>query len=96
LSPFFVHFCEEIVSKSLSFNFSDVDANVMAKDVMLGSRPNINFLHEVFRRALLMSFVNTVAIRRVITVYKDWIQMNVRKYINRSWWNALLRLVRLD
>lgn len=58
-------------------NNSDVDANVIAKDVILGSRSNINFLHEVFRRALLMNFVHTVAIRRVICVYKDWIQMNV-------------------
>ncbi|XP_035704350.1 ral GTPase-activating protein subunit alpha-1 isoform X3 [Folsomia candida] len=56
---------------------NDVDANVIAKDVILGSRSNINFLHEVFRRALLMNFVHTVAIRRVICVYKDWIQMNV-------------------
>jgi hypothetical protein len=59
-----------------------VDANVIAKDVILGSRANINFLHEVFRRALLMNFVHTVAIRRVICVYKDWIQMNVsRRFI---------------
>ncbi|CAL8089966.1 unnamed protein product [Orchesella dallaii] len=62
---------------SYSSVHNDVDANVIAKDVILGSRENINFLHEVFRRALLMNFVHTVAIRRVICVYKDWIQMNV-------------------
>lgn len=72
--------------------FSDVDANVIAKDVILGTRENINFLHEVFRRALLMNFVHTVAIRRVICVYKDWIQMNVRSVVN---WFFKVRIYKL-
>ena len=57
--------------------YKEMDENVQAKNVILGTRENINLVHEVFRRALLMNFVQSAIIRRVICVYKDWIQMNV-------------------
>merc|ERR1719410_751567 len=37
------------------------------------------FIHEVFRQAFLLSFSHSPAMKRVITVYKDWIQMNVQE-----------------
>lgn len=36
-------------------------------------RENINLIHEIFRQAFLLSFTQSGAMRRVITVYKDWI-----------------------
>ena len=47
------------------------------RDILYGSRENVNFVHEVYRQAFLLSFSHSPAIKKVISVYKDWIQMNV-------------------
>ncbi|KAI5741308.1 hypothetical protein M8J76_012347 [Diaphorina citri] len=46
----------------------------IVRQVLYGSRDNINFIHEIFRQAFLFPFTCSPAIRRVIAVYKDWIQ----------------------
>ena len=47
------------------------------RDVLFASRQNVNFVHEVFRQAFLLSCHYSAAIKRVVLVYRDWIQMNV-------------------
>ena len=49
----------------------------LVRDILYGSRENVNFVHEVYRQAFLLSFSHSPAIKKVISVYKDWIQMNV-------------------
>ncbi|KAJ9597262.1 hypothetical protein L9F63_011866, partial [Diploptera punctata] len=49
----------------------------LVREVLYGSRDNVNFVHEVYRQAFLLNFTHSPAIRKAITVYKDWIQMNV-------------------
>lgn len=49
----------------------------IVRDVLFGSRENVNFVHEIFRQAFLLPFNCSPAIRRTIAVHKDWIQMNV-------------------
>merc|ERR1719219_2562910 len=53
-----------------------VEGNLV-RDILYGSRENVNFVHEVYRQAFLLSFSHSPAIKKVISVYKDWIQMNV-------------------
>jgi len=48
----------------------------LARDVLYGSRDNVNFVHEVYRQAFLLNFTHSSAIRKAITIYKDWIQMS--------------------
>ncbi|XP_043246445.1 ral GTPase-activating protein subunit alpha-1-like [Amphibalanus amphitrite] len=54
------------------------DESALVRDVLFGSRQNVNFVHEVFRQAFLLSCHYSAAIKRVVLVYKDWIQMNVQ------------------
>lgn len=49
----------------------------VVRDVLYSSRENVNFIHEIYRQAFLLNFTMSAAIRRAISVYKDWIQMNV-------------------
>ncbi|XKL61926.1 hypothetical protein PGB90_001759 [Kerria lacca] len=49
----------------------------IVRDVLFGSRENINFVHEIFRQAFLLPFNCSSAIRRTVAVHKDWIQVNV-------------------
>lgn len=49
----------------------------IVKDVLYMNRENVNFIHEIYRQAFLLNFSHASAIRKVISVYKDWIQMNV-------------------
>ncbi|XP_069689068.1 probable Rho GTPase-activating protein CG5521 isoform X3 [Periplaneta americana] len=49
----------------------------LVREVLYSSRDNVNFVHEVYRQAFLLNFTHSPAIRKAITVYKDWIQMNV-------------------
>ena len=49
----------------------------LVRDILYGSRENVNFVHEVYRQSFLLSFSHSPAIKKVISVYKDWIQMNV-------------------
>ncbi|KAL4238881.1 Ral GTPase-activating protein subunit alpha-2 [Mactra antiquata] len=46
----------------------------IVRSVMYSTRENINIVHEIFRQALLFNFNQAGAIRRVITVYKEWFQ----------------------
>ncbi|XP_065332020.1 ral GTPase-activating protein subunit alpha-1 isoform X2 [Cloeon dipterum] len=47
----------------------------LARDVMYGSRENVNFVHEIYRQAFLLNFTHSSAIRKALAIYKDWIQM---------------------
>ena len=49
----------------------------VVRDVLFGSRENVNFVLEIFRQAFLLPFSCSPAIRRTIAVYKDWIQKSV-------------------
>ncbi|KAK9497959.1 hypothetical protein O3M35_003854 [Rhynocoris fuscipes] len=49
----------------------------IVRDVLYWSRDNVNFIHEIYRQAFLLNFTHSPAIRRAISVYKDWIQMTV-------------------
>ena len=49
----------------------------LVREILYSSQENVNFVHEVYRQAFLLSFSHSPAIKKVITVYKDWIQMNV-------------------
>ncbi|XP_068249956.1 ral GTPase-activating protein subunit alpha-2 isoform X1 [Palaemon carinicauda] len=48
----------------------------MVRDILFSSRDNINFIHELFRQALCLSFRYASVMKTVIFCYKDWIQMN--------------------
>lgn len=58
-------------------------AMLLVRDVLYGSRDNVNFIHEVYRQAFLLNFTHSPAIRRAIAVYKDWIQMTVSSLCSR-------------
>ena len=60
-------------------------AGQLVRDILYGTRHNVNFIHEVFRQAFLLSFSHSPAMKRVITVYKDWIQMNVQVWDYHLW-----------
>ena len=49
----------------------------IVRDVFYSSRDNVNFIHEIYRQAFLLNFGHAMAIRKVIVVYKDMIQMNL-------------------
>ncbi|XP_030754501.1 probable Rho GTPase-activating protein CG5521 [Sitophilus oryzae] len=49
----------------------------IVRDVLCSNRDNINFIHEIYRQALLLNFSHVVAVRKIIQVYKDLIQGNV-------------------
>ncbi|XP_059157319.1 ral GTPase-activating protein subunit alpha-1-like isoform X3 [Physella acuta] len=46
----------------------------IVKAVLYSTRENVNTVHECFRQTLLQSFRHTNAIRKVISVYKEWFQ----------------------
>jgi len=52
------------------------DEGLFVREVLYGTRRNINFVHEVYRQSFLLSFAHHAAIKKVIAVYKDWIQMH--------------------
>ena len=47
----------------------------LVREVLFSSRANVNFIHELFRQALCLSFRYSEAIKTVIMCYRDWIQM---------------------
>ncbi|KMQ98304.1 gtpase-activating rap ran-gap domain-like 1 protein [Lasius niger] len=55
---------------------SAVSAIMLVREVLYGSRDNVNFVHELYRQAFLLDFNHAGAVRKAIAVYKDWIQMN--------------------
>ena len=46
-----------------------VEGNLV-RDILYGSRENVNFVHEVYRQSFLLSFSHSPAIKKVISVYK--------------------------
>ncbi|XP_012275924.1 ral GTPase-activating protein subunit alpha-1 isoform X2 [Orussus abietinus] len=63
-------------SQNQSQEDSAVSALALVREVLYGSRDNVNFVHELYRQAFLLDFTHAGAIRKAIAVYKDWIQMN--------------------
>jgi hypothetical protein len=57
---------------------STLTAMALVREVLYGNRDNVNFIHEMYRQAFLLDFTHAGAIRKAISAYKDWIQMNVR------------------
>ncbi|XP_032455562.1 probable Rho GTPase-activating protein CG5521 isoform X2 [Nasonia vitripennis] len=55
---------------------STLTAMTLVREVLYGSRDNVNFIHEMYRQAFLLDFTHAGAIRKAIGAYKDWIQMN--------------------
>ncbi|XP_076268274.1 putative Rho GTPase-activating protein CG5521 isoform X2 [Rhynchophorus ferrugineus] len=49
----------------------------IVQDVLCCNRDNVNFIHEIYRQALLLNFTHVVAVRKIIQVYKDLIQGNM-------------------
>ncbi|XP_059477062.1 ral GTPase-activating protein subunit alpha-1 isoform X2 [Neocloeon triangulifer] len=47
----------------------------LCREVLYGSRENVNFVHEVYRQAFLLNFTHSSAVRKALAIYKDWIQM---------------------
>lgn len=59
-------------------SFEDLLAteNSLVCDTFYSSRENVNFVHEVFRQAFLLTFNEAATMRSVIAVYRDWINTN--------------------
>ncbi|XP_076041404.1 ral GTPase-activating protein subunit alpha-2 isoform X2 [Oratosquilla oratoria] len=58
-------------------DYAQGEDGLMVRDILFSARDNINFVHELFRQALCLSFRYCGAMKAVIVCYKDWIQMNV-------------------
>ncbi|XP_021202849.2 probable Rho GTPase-activating protein CG5521 isoform X1 [Bombyx mori] len=58
--------------------YEELSSEQVVRDVLCcSSREHVDFTIEVLRQAFLLPFSHAAAIRRVIALYKDWIQMNV-------------------
>ncbi|KAG6460480.1 hypothetical protein O3G_MSEX011998 [Manduca sexta] len=58
--------------------YEELSAEQVVRDVLCcWSREHVDFTVEVLRQAFLLPFSHAAAGRRVIALYKDWIQMNV-------------------
>ncbi|XP_068618842.1 probable Rho GTPase-activating protein CG5521 isoform X2 [Battus philenor] len=58
--------------------FEELSSEQVVRDVLCcSSREHVDFTIEVLRQAFLLPFSHAAAVRRVIGLYKDWIQMNV-------------------
>ncbi|CAG9764824.1 unnamed protein product [Ceutorhynchus assimilis] len=69
---------DSTVSIQTSKTTSDLElAQQIIRDVLCSTRDNVNFVHELYRQAFLLNFNHVVAIRKIISVYKDLIQGNV-------------------
>lgn len=56
----------------------ELNSEQVVRDVLCcSSREHVDFTIEVLRQAFLLPFSHAAAVRRVIALYKDWIQMNV-------------------
>ncbi|CAH1981298.1 unnamed protein product [Acanthoscelides obtectus] len=65
---------------SIQTNKTTTDEELAAqivREVLCSTRDNVDFIHELYRQALLLNFTHVVAIRKIIAVYKDLIQGNV-------------------
>ncbi|KAK3890821.1 hypothetical protein Pcinc_005247 [Petrolisthes cinctipes] len=52
------------------------EEGVLVREMLFSSRDNVNFIHELFRQSLCLSFRYAAIMKTVIFTYKDWIQMN--------------------
>lgn len=52
-------------------------ASQIVREVLCGTRDNVNFIHEVYRQGFLLNFNYAIAVRKIIAVYKDLMQANV-------------------
>lgn len=58
--------------------YEELSSELVVRDVLCcSSREHVDFTIEVLRQAFLLPFSHAAAVRRVIALYKDWIQMNV-------------------
>lgn len=58
--------------------YEELSSELVVRDVLCcSSREHVDFTIEVLRQAYLLPFSHAAAVRRVIALYKDWIQMNV-------------------
>ncbi|XP_013192086.2 probable Rho GTPase-activating protein CG5521 isoform X1 [Amyelois transitella] len=58
--------------------YEELSSEQVVRDVLCcSSREHVDFTIEVLRQAFLLPFSHAAATRRVIALYKDWIQMNV-------------------
>ncbi|XP_050672001.1 probable Rho GTPase-activating protein CG5521 [Leptidea sinapis] len=58
--------------------YEEVSPEQVVRDVLCcSSREHVDFTVEILRQAFLLPFIHAAATRRVIALYKDWIQMNV-------------------
>lgn len=61
--------------------FEELSSEQVVRDVLCcSSREHVDFTIEVLRQAFLLPFAHAAAGRRVIALYKDWIQMNVSRF----------------
>ncbi|KAL0869252.1 hypothetical protein ABMA27_007522 [Loxostege sticticalis] len=64
--------------ESASGMYEELSSELVVRDVLCcSSREHVDFTIEVLRQAFLLPFAHAAAVRRVIALYKDWIQMNV-------------------
>ncbi|KAL4709378.1 hypothetical protein ACJJTC_013667 [Scirpophaga incertulas] len=64
--------------ESGSITYEELNSELVVRDVLCcSSREHVDFTIEVLRQAFLLPFSQAAAVRRVITLYKDWIQMNL-------------------
>ncbi|CAK1552269.1 unnamed protein product [Leptosia nina] len=58
--------------------YEELSSDQVVRDVLCcSSREHVDFTIEILRQAFLLPFTHAAAVRRVIALYKDWIQMNV-------------------
>lgn len=69
---------QSIPFSSLTDSGNETETDAIVREVFYGTRENVSFVLEIYRQAFLLPFSHAHAIRRAISVYKDWIQMNVR------------------
>ncbi|XP_058799896.1 probable Rho GTPase-activating protein CG5521 isoform X2 [Phymastichus coffea] len=67
---------QSLMPENINQEDSTLTAITLVRDVLYGSRDNVNFIHEMYRQAFLLDFTHATAIRKAIGAYKDWIQMN--------------------
>ena len=71
LDPFFGHAASEFREPS-PFEYDIV------RSTFCSSRENVNLLNEIFRQSFLQPFAHSTTMRRVISVYKEWVSKSSR------------------
>lgn len=59
----------------------DYSQHEIVRSVLFGTRENVDIIHEVFRQAFMLPMRLAGGIRRVVAVYKEWLQMPVHRPI---------------